>query len=114
MNEPLRLPCQHICMKAASPARRLARALFKGGSFSSDSTERLVNYTKRSRALTARARLCPRVLSVVRDREKERETESEGGLRCEKLKRKVKQQQQNTRDNCSVWEELLTVRLTSL
>ncbi len=76
MNEPLRLPCQHISIKAASPARRLAGRPFKGGPFSSDWTERPVNHNAPSWD-RARARLCPRVLSVAREREREREREGE-------------------------------------
>lgn len=68
MNEPLRLPCQHICIKPASPSRRLARMRFEGGSSPSDSTERLVN----SKPCCGRARLCPRVLSVALPTARER------------------------------------------
>lgn len=83
MNEPLRLPCQHISIKAASPARRLAGTPFKGVSVSSDSTGRLVNI--KSRAVTARAPMCPRVLSAARARERERDGVSDDGNHQKKV-----------------------------
>lgn len=99
MNEPLRLPCQHICIKPASPTRRLARFSFKGGPLLSDSTEPHVNKTKS--AQQAHAPVPSRPVSVApRAQQRERERESPVVKNCKE--QHISSENRNTHDTCSL------------